>query len=110
VGLQLLKRTATSDAISVALAFLAEKIFMLRLFDFHPCLDPTTIAWIADGSECIPPFAYIRRLSGMAFTFAITGSIHEIVRVLVFAVAEDAVGLGVRATIRWSGSFRKIKN
>jgi hypothetical protein len=109
VGLQLFKRIPMFDDISVLLAFLAGKIFMLHLLDMHPCFKPITYAWIAQESEWITPFAYIRRISRMAFTPAIIGSILEIVCVPAFDIAENASGLGVRAVIRCLVCFKQIR-
>jgi hypothetical protein len=99
VGLQLFKRITLFHSISVALAFLAGKIFMLHLLEVHPCVGPMMHSWVARGSESMAPFAYIDRLSIMAATGALFGCVLEILRGPAFDIAEGVLGTAVRAVV-----------
>jgi hypothetical protein len=107
VGLQLFKRIPMFHSVSVALAFLAGKIFMLHLLDSHSCLNPILYSWLADDSESIGQFAYIRRVLIMASNLALIGCILEIFRERAFDIAQYHGRLGVSAVVQSSACFSR---
>jgi hypothetical protein len=108
VGLQLFKRIPMFDGISVPVAFLGGKIFMLHLFDAHPCVYPMMRLWVSRGTEWMAPYAYIRRLSTMAATGALFGCVLEIIRWPAFDMAEHVLGMSVRAAIGCSACVGRV--